>query len=540
MVTKNMGTMKKIFVNTILLIGLSVLFALNACKDDISPVIDELTYNRAFTPVGLKAQISNITTVTLSWTAVKNVDHYTVEIYTGTDFTEANMIYTMDAYGTTINYSLPSGDTQFSARIKSISSVGATESNWTTVAFKSDPENLFLGYKVTMTGLGAVTVKWAPGKAVTKLLFINNSVELPFDVTADEAAAGSKIVTGLTNGNNEIRIMNGVFVRGKQFYQLEGDVLLSATDDFVAAVAALKAGGVMIVAPNISVGFDGPITFTKSIKIRGIDNSSMPTIFVKSYPSQAHMFTIGTTLTNADSIVFQDITFSGYINNIVSTAKSRGIFDQQLAACAVGAIKFKGCIMRNFERHVVRLRGDFSQVIGTIEMDKCVMYDFAFASNYGVINSSAALGTINNIKITNSTIYYIRGAIIAYSNGTACQGITISNCTFNQLAQDATTARYVIDMNSTVSTGNINITNCLFGNTGTLCSGFRPNTMTLNMTNCYYATDFNEAVTSTGKSKMTGYSGASTALWSDPLAGVFTIKDATFAGKNSAGDPRWR
>jgi len=38
---------------------------------------------------------------------------------------------------------------------------------------------------------------------------------------------------------------------------------------------------------------------------------------------------------------------------------------------------------------------------------------------------------------------------------------------------------------------------------------------------------------------MTSYSGASSALWNDPLNGVFTLKDAAFAGKGIAGDPRW-
>ncbi|MHC1704213.1 MAG: DUF5123 domain-containing protein [Tenuifilaceae bacterium] len=532
--------MKNKLINTVLIIGFSALFVLTACKDDIDPIIEELTYDRAFTPIGLKAQISSVTTVTLTWTAVKDVDHYVVEIFQGTDFAQANLIHTTDVTGVSLVYALPSGDTQFSARIKSVSvSEGVTESNWTSVSFKSDPENLFTSYKVTMIGLGALTVKWTPGKAVTSLLFINNGVEKSFAVSAAEATAGSKDVTGITKGTNQIRILNGTFVRGTQNYALEGDAFLSATDDFATVVAGLNAGDVLIVEPGINIGFVGPITFSKSIKIRGLNSTSLPTFYVTTLPSLAHMFTIGPELTSADSIVFQDVILSGYVNNVAGS-RTRGVFDQQGVICNVGKIKFKNSIVRNFDRHAIRIRGDVAQVIGTIEIDNCKMNDFAFGSNYGVINSSAAPGNISNIIIKNSTIYYTRGAVVSYSNGTSCQGITITNCTFNQLAQDATTTRYVIDLNATVSTGNITVTNCLFGNTSAVCAGFRTNTMVLNMTNCYYTSDFNDGTTYSAKAKMTAYANASTALWNDPVNGTFTFLDGTFVGKNSSGDPRWR
>lgn len=539
MVIKKLINMKN-NLKYIIIFGLFTLLGFSSCKENIDPVIDELSYDRAFTPIGLKSQISNVTTVTLTWTAVKNVDHYVVEICEGADFNA--LVNTSSLTGTTCTYSLPAGDTQFSARIKSVSSVeGIAESNWTTVSFKTDPENLFTGYPPTMTGIGALTIKWTPGKAVTKLLFTNNGVDKSFDISAAEATAGSKSVTGLTNGTNQIQILNGNLVRGKQSYALEGDVYLDGTGDLVAAVAALKAGGVIILAPGANLGYVGPINLTKSIKIRGLNSTSRPTLYVTTYPSLAHMFNIGSTLTNADSIVFQDVNLSGYINNVVGTAKTRGVFDQQDAvACAVGSIKFINCNIKNFERHLVRLRGNVAQVIGTIEINNCILTDFAFASNYGVINSSAAPGTINNIKISNTTIYNIRGAIISYTSGTACQGISITNCTFNQLAQDATTARYVIDLNNTVSTGNLTISNCIFGNTLANCAGFRTNTMVLTMPGSYFTSDFNDPTLTTVKSKMTPYTGASTALWTDPLTGIFTIKDAAFVGKATAGDPRWK
>jgi hypothetical protein len=42
-------------------------------------------------------------------------------------------------------------------------------------------------------------------------------------------------------------------------------------------------------------------------------------------------------------------------------------------------------------------------------------------------------------------------------------------------------------------------------------------------------------------SSLTAYSGASTALWVDPLTTHdFHFLDAGFVGKSNTGDPRWR
>jgi hypothetical protein len=397
-------------------------------------------------------------------------------------------------------------------------------------------ENLLADHKVTLTGLGSITVTWDAGKEVTNLLVINGTQQLTFAISADESAAGSKNITGLTKGTNEIRIMNGSLVRGTQTYKLEGDAFITANGDFAQAIADLPAGGVLLVESGATLGFAGPITLTKSIKVRGITTGNMPVIYASSTTSDVHMFYIGTNLTATDSIVFQDINISGYLNNTPGT-KLRGVFDQQGITCSIGTLKFKGCVVHNFDRHALRLRGDVAQVIDNVVIDGCIMYDYAFGSNYGVINSSAAPATINNITIRNSTIYYTRGAIITYTNGAACNGIIISDCTFNQLAQDASNARYIIDMNNTTSTGNINITNCIFGNTSAVCNGFRINTMVLNMVNCHYTSDFNDGTTYSAKTKMTGYSGASTDLWTDPVNGIFTFK-GVFTG--NAGDPRWK
>src|SRR5450759_58375 len=209
--------MKKIITNTGLILGLLVLFSLNSCTEKIDPVVTELSFTRAFTPTELAFQISNITTVSLSWVGVKNVDHYVIEVYQGTEFVTSNLVTTsvVDSSLTTFVYVLPAGDTQFSARLSAVSTLaGIADSKWISVAFKTAPENLFLGYVSELSGLGTGTVGWKPGSTVTTIV-LDNGTKTSYPVSAAEATAGIKIVTGVSNGTYQISLMNTTFVRGK-------------------------------------------------------------------------------------------------------------------------------------------------------------------------------------------------------------------------------------------------------------------------------------------------------------------------------------
>ncbi|WP_460880806.1 DUF5123 domain-containing protein [Pontibacter rugosus] len=67
----------------------------------------------------------------------------------------------------------------------------------------------------------------------------------------------------------------------------------------------------------------------------------------------------------------------------------------------------------------------------------------------------------------------------------------------------------------------------------------RVGSATLIQSSSSYATsDYN--ATGNQIPNLTVYSGTAADLFQDPNNGNFTIKDANFAGKGSAGDPRWR
>ena len=537
-------SMKKIIIYTGLFAGLIASLVFSGCKEDIDPVVEELEFSRVFSPVGLDAVISNTTTVTLTWSSVKNAEKYLLEIYDG-ETAPVNLVHSAEVPATeenqvTFTYILPAGDTQFWARIKAVSSLqGVEESKWSQAKFKTDPENLFDGFETFMSAMNACIVQWEPGSTATSLMFVSGASQLPFTLSAEDLALGGRQVTGLPNGVYEVRLMNGTFVRGRTSVIIEGDVLVPPGGDLKAALDALPSGGVILLVNGASYGLPEVDTVRTSTKVRGILPGDLPIIYLMTGGGN-HMFDIGTSMTLSDSLVFQNVDISCSYDD-AGLLKHRGLIDQELDAFSIGAIRFRNCIIRNSGRSAIRLRGNAAgQVINSVEFLNCVMYDFAFDSHYGVLNG-AATGNFINIKFINSTVYKLRGGIINYGSGAGCQSVVVDNCTFNETTMDAASSRYFIDFGTgNTSTGTLTISDCIFGQSIDRSNGVRPGSMTLSVSGSYYTTDFYDGTTAPVKQLMTAYSGASTSLWSDPAVGGFSFLDKNFAGIETAGAPRWK
>jgi len=534
-------SMNKIIIKTGLFAGLITLLLFTSCKEQIDPVVEELDFDRAFSPVGIEAVISNTTTVTLTWSSVKNTDHYLLEIYDGATAT-ATLVHSAEVPATedtqvSYTYVLPAGDTQFYGRIKAVSSLqGVDESKWSLVAFRTDPENLFQGYDTYMSAMNACIVQWEPEATATSLLFVSGGTQVPVTLSAEDLALGGRQVTGLANGVYEVHLMNGNFVRGRTHVIIEGDVLVEPGGDLTAALDALPAGGVILLVNGVSYSLPEVDTVRTSTKVRGILPHDLPKIFLAAGGGN-HMFDIGTAMTLSDSLVFENVDISSAYDD--GATKHRGIIDQENDAFSIGAITFRNCIIRNSGRSAIRLRGNAAgQVINNVEFLNCVMYDFAFDSHYGLLNG-AATGNFINIRFLNCTVFKLRGGIINYGNGAGCQSVVIDNCTFNETCMDTGSSRYFIDFGTNnTSTGTLDISDCIFGQTVDRANGVRPGSMVMTIAGSYYASDFYD-VAGPVKNLMTAYSGASTALWTDPAGGDFTFLDTNFEGIGLAGAPRW-
>jgi hypothetical protein len=161
--------------------------------------------------------------------------------------------------------------------------------------------------------------------------------------------------------------------------------------------------------------------------------------------------------------------------------------------------------------------------------------------NYGVVVVDNVLCKIENITIRNSTIFRTEKVVTSRQNSTSC---LIENCTINQ---GPLGGNYLVDY-STAGTNNVTngiiVRNTIMGigknNAGsTTPRGVRANaSTTVSSSNVYTTSDYVNQ--SNPLPTVIAYPGLSTSLWQDPLNGNFKIKDNTFAGATSAGDPRWR
>jgi hypothetical protein len=256
-----------------------------------------------------------------------------------------------------------------------------------------------------------------------------------------------------------------------------------------------------------------------------------------------------------DSLVFENIDFSGYCDNSPTSTKVGYLFSNK-TACTIGNVKFTNCKIHNLGNTPFRLSGGTaatpttSQRISNLVFNGCIINETGFGSSYALVNISKSFDYIDNITISNSTLYNFTYPVISITQtaSTTMNSVTIQNCNFNQTTQNTGAARVLFTFDYMSITNGISIKNCVFGSSGSMSAGLKTTNsaspVTATISGCYYTSDFVDETLVGGvnysiKSKMTSYSGASTALWTNPTAGDFSLLDTNFAGKGSAGDLRW-
>jgi len=536
----------------IAVIGIVALFS--SCKGE-----DDLVMPRLFRPVNFNVELSK-TIATLSWAAVDSAASYTLKISTDSiDFTSP----VLDTIITTNSFVKElAGETKFYARLYANATDSTKQSKYNSLSFKTPAENIFLGYGTSintgklysayMTDVKTLTIKWTPGANVTHLI-LTSADEATRDsvaISAIEAAAGTKEVSALANSNWTVKIYNNKIQRGKTNGLVEGDIVLTSTDDLPTALNNATPGQVILLAKSAVYKMGTAVyRLSKNVKVRGASPINRAVLCMSSGTTTTTSNMLGfADASMIDYVRFENIDFTGYCDNNTSATKIGYLFNNNLMT-TVKSLSFSNCNLHNFGNTPMRLQASKNQSIDTLSFNGCVVNDIGFSSTYAIVNSNSA-DYINNIYMSNCTFYNFKGSLIlrtATSPVVATMGnISITNCTINQGMQDTGSSRYLIDANGTTVTNGISFKNCVFGSTGgTLgANGVRKGTSGLTVTGSYFATDYIDdpitVVTSYSiKSLMSAYSGKSTDLWNAPTTGDFSLKDTGFAGKGVAGDLRW-
>lgn len=535
---------KIIYYNVLVLIALALISV--SCKDE-EP--EDLKLSRRFRPASIET-LSGETSAALEWSpslfALPGEVEYQVELAKDADFTNVEFTQTTTESGLVIPDTEIDIRIDYFARVKALGKDGMGDSNWLmSEAFQITGEIFILPVAEADVVVDAAKIKWAADDDVlTKVVITpaDGGASIEVALTAEESAAGEKIVQGLTaNTNYTAEIFLGNVSKGSVTFttklsyagsnvidlrEITGrpDVLSDTLDQIASgSVVLLKRGQTYEIS---SKELDRSVTITSGADFI----AEFATIFITSNLNIVASSSI-------DSLIFKDLNLTGeaYGSDYVFNINRVG---------TIGTVRFD-----NVRGH--RFRGFFRAQTGTTgtQVEKLFINNCVIDSlrDFSLVNTNNS-NTVANIRVTNTTLYDARKVIDHRSPGS--NSIVFENCTFNNLPTGGPTGAgtfYFIDLNTQDVANGITITNCIFGKSrdegmgGVDVRGIRAGGATnVIVTNSYKTSDFISTDPVYQIPGVLDYPGESTSLFANPSAGDFTIIDAEFPGATNAGDPRWR
>jgi hypothetical protein len=545
MVTDNLTAMKNMYIRLGFFIGLFS-FGFISCDDLVDPIVSDLEFDRQFTPTRITTT-NGQTQATIQWSASlfseTGAVTYKVEV-------SKTLAFTVIEYSTTTselqavvtNQSIEIKQEHF-ARVKALGATETEDSGWiVSGAFQITGEQIFSNVTEADLTHSSVTLKWVSGGNVTSItLTPDNGAPTEYPITDEEKTANVKTITGLTQGTNyTAEIFDGGTSRGVTTFTtfslevpeaelivvLEDDKLIEEQIDF----STVSVSSVTVVFEQGKVYNSGAtmVLTTNNVNIHfyGMPGPDKPIV----------SFSLLTLPALGGEIKFSNLDLTGYPNGDPTATKRAYIFNQS-AATQTSEIVFENCIIRNFENTPVRIQGGNAIDINNLVVNNCIVYDVSTGGqNYAFINNTATNGRVNNIEITNSTFYHLKIGLILH-NATPSQSLKISDCTVDDICIDG---RALVDYNAQ-TVGTFTFTANILGKTkGTsTVRGIRIASASVTVPSSSFITaDYIVANNPIGG--VTTYAGLSTDLFQNTATGDFNFKDTNFAGKSTAGDPRWR
>lgn len=540
---------------------------LSACQQPMDEIIDPY-YSQPFSPIKFSYTPGSFDVATLTWQKMDRSQSYVVELSRGDSLLFDNIVATYETESTGLVLTGLWGETRYSVRVKSKATQdGQTDSKWNSLAFRTNAENIFYYVRNNDIKATRLTVRWISNSEVTKLEIIPNianATPVQLELTPEEVAAGEKTVTGLTSATKySVSLFNGEQRRGRvttttKWRPSESDpnvLRLSNGDDLdVATSAADNIGKIIFLPDGFTCGTGTGFVLAGKMTIMGDPDAYMkPTLISTSTGGGSRLFRWSNGL-DADEIRFENLILQGGANN------QGGVFYATTtgeALVRLDAMRFENCEIYDFGRSFYANRGNRTDSrIGLVSLNNCI------AKNIGTIGATVEAqdagfnpffhitfnnGGIDNIVVTNSTFQkQYSNFIDARSSGgnLPAKNISIDNCTFYDFITGpaSATERYFIETNNNPGI-NVSIRNVILGKTSADSNRksrhYRNGVGTVTVTGCYRTNDHYTIVASDFQSGVAEYPNVSATLWTDPENGDFTIKDESFTGRTTAGDPRW-
>ena len=521
--------MKINFNKICLSVGILSTLMFGGCGDSIDPLVNEIDFNRTFSPVELAARIRNRTTVELSCDVAANVEKYVIE------FAEDSLLFqsivrTVEVSGEDVPYSVAlMGETQYSARVKAVIT-GKEDSKWSVVAFKTDLENIFNTVSSEDIAATSVRLSWPAASEVTHVIITPG--EIRHDLTADEIAAGEVSIIGLTGETGyTAKLYKDSKVRGTVSFRTTVDIgnaiAVRPNDDLKAMLENAETGDVFALFPGDYSTSQGKITITKSISIKGVRPDDRPILH--------NQFILGGNI----SIELRDLFAVGDgVDELGVSTTDHFIQVATSGVTEVGSIVVEGCVIRKYSKSLLAA-GSGAFTVSSVLFNNCVISDILTnGADFIDFRTSSACASLT---LSNSTFNNCAVArdFIRMDNATGFAAISpnilIDHCTFYKVSDPAKRILYVRKAGHTIT-----VRKSIFAQT----TGYYSNQSSTNQpvcdTNNYFnAIDF--LPTSTVASVKTDQSGTYTTLdpgFGDVANGNFKVSDQTLID-GGIGDPRW-
>jgi len=327
----------------------------------------------------------------------------------------------------------------------------------------------------------------------------------------------------------------------------DGVVELSLDDDLRTIIAdPANIGKIIFLPEGYNYTWGGGTTAAGGFTIYGDPDGDLPVITCSAgTPLSVNGLTSGTDVIHFENVKLVSTNASGYLINQATNAVDN--------ACHIQRLSFENCILSEFPRSIVRTQA-LNESFDTIRINNCVIDNrgIEIGQNYAVIQSTIAFEAFKNIIFTNTTVNVSHAGFLTISGGVgqpSGNNVLIQNCTFYKTVGSNNTPsdnRFFIDAGNNGPV-NITVNNCIFGSVVGVGSerGYRMNAAgTFTSTGNYATTDWTttEDLTQTPPMQnipITLYNGSCANLFTDTDNGDFHIRDASFEGKSTAGDPRW-
>jgi hypothetical protein len=521
--------------------GSIIAIAAISCQKHFDP---NFTLPRQFKPGDI-----NITTeetrAILSWlpsqfTSGKNVT-YTVQVASDTTFQTTVLDHSISNTADTVTDDILQPRHTYYARVKANALDNTAASGWVVSdSFFITGEQIF--FPLTSSDIidNGVLLKWRTTPDVTKIVITplsgGNAINVtlsPSDVTASQ-----KIITGLSATTNySAEIFSGNKSRGYLTFTttapLTGNLIdLRGIDGRPSVLAdtlpLIPDNSTVILQRGETYTISATLNLSQSVTIVSGADLANPTPAVISLPSNFNI----TANSTIDHINFQNVDL------IATSYSSKYVFNIS-ALCTINTLSFDNCHIENL-RGVCRIQTS-GTLISNYSINNCIIDS---VSNYGVLTVDNAGAKVDNVSLTNSTIYKTERVIISSKPTQGATSVLIDKCTFNETPYGNQTASFIVDYNTHDVTNGITISNCIFGigkdNGGdvTVMDVRAGSATTITSANNYITSD--RTVITNALTPVTTYTGTSLTLWVDPANGDFHFADNTFAGRNTAGDPRWK